>query len=272
MAQAGAARAITIVVSFLPLLVLATGSTLAHMLRSAAEAVDSLESRGSPDSRPGLPRTPRPRQLPTLDATTANIAIFAIAAHADEREAHLRKVQQYGQSLPEGSYGRRNRDAIAAREARMATGLRAVEQAYRLAIERDIEPAPREPAPTIGRAGQLAPGRSSWSRPFIRHWRLSRFEERVKYCAPCLQWAWTVFGGVWELVRGRGQHGARPPPRRSGCLASRTPAALGPTQDQSRRAISADVHQPCRRRPARRLWLYCRCTKVACVPAAILAC
>ena len=53
-----------------------------------------------------------------LDATTANIAMFAIAAHADEREAHVREVERSGQNLPEGSYGRRNRQAIAARETR----------------------------------------------------------------------------------------------------------------------------------------------------------
>ena len=72
-----------------------------------------------------------------LDATTASIAIFAIAAHADEREAHLREVERFGQTLPEGSYGRRNRQAIAARETRIAARLRAVEHAYRMAIERD---------------------------------------------------------------------------------------------------------------------------------------
>ena len=55
-----------------------------------------------------------------LDATTANIAMFAIAAHADEREAHVREVERSGRSLPEGSYGRRNRQAIAARETRVA--------------------------------------------------------------------------------------------------------------------------------------------------------
>jgi hypothetical protein len=73
-----------------------------------------------------------------LDETTANIAIFAIAAHADEREAHLREVERSGQNLPEGSYGRRNRQAIAARETRVAARLRAVEQAYRVAIEHDV--------------------------------------------------------------------------------------------------------------------------------------
>jgi hypothetical protein len=72
-----------------------------------------------------------------LDATTASIAIFAIAAHADEREAHLREVERFGQSLPEGSYGRRNRQAIAAHETRVAARLWAVERAYRVAIERD---------------------------------------------------------------------------------------------------------------------------------------
>ena len=72
-----------------------------------------------------------------LDPTTASIAMFAIAAHADEREAHIREVERSGQTLPEGSYGRRNRQAIATRETRIVTRLRAVEQAYRTAIDRD---------------------------------------------------------------------------------------------------------------------------------------
>ena len=68
--------------------------------------------------------------------------MFAIAAHADEREAHIREVQSYGQTLPEDSYGRRNRQAIAARETRIAARLRAVEHAYRMAIERDASVQP----------------------------------------------------------------------------------------------------------------------------------
>jgi hypothetical protein len=72
-----------------------------------------------------------------LDGTTANITVFAIAAYAGDREAHVREVEQFGESLPEGSYGRRNRQVISARERRIAARLRAVERAYRLAIERD---------------------------------------------------------------------------------------------------------------------------------------
>jgi hypothetical protein len=83
-----------------------------------------------------------------LDDTTANVALFAIAAHADEREAHIREVERSGRSLPEGSYGRRNRDAIAARETRIATRLRAVEQAYRTAIERGTAYTPPQPTRT----------------------------------------------------------------------------------------------------------------------------
>ena len=83
-----------------------------------------------------------------LDAATANAVMFAIAAHADEREAHIREVEQFSQSLPEGSYGRRNRQVIAAPETRVATRLRAVEQAYRVAIEREAAQAiARTPAP-----------------------------------------------------------------------------------------------------------------------------
>ena len=72
-----------------------------------------------------------------LDEATASTIMFAVAAHADEREAHVREVERYGQTLPEGSYGRRNRHAIATRETRIAARLRAVERAYRTAIERD---------------------------------------------------------------------------------------------------------------------------------------
>jgi hypothetical protein len=84
-----------------------------------------------------------------LDATTANVAMFAIAAHADEREAHVREVERSGRSMPESSYGRRNRQAIAARETRIADRLRAVEQAYRTATEHDTAPRPPEPTPTF---------------------------------------------------------------------------------------------------------------------------
>ena len=81
-----------------------------------------------------------------LDSATANTVMFAIAAHADEREAHIREVEQLGQRFPEGSFGRRNRQAIAARETRVAARLRAVERAYRTANERDTAFKPPKPA------------------------------------------------------------------------------------------------------------------------------
>jgi hypothetical protein len=95
-----------------------------------------------------------------LDATTASVAMFAIAAHADEREAHVREVERSGRSLPEGSYGRRNRQAIAARETRVAARLRAVEQACRTATGRDTGYAPPEPARAL-RSAELQPGRQT---------------------------------------------------------------------------------------------------------------
>jgi hypothetical protein len=84
--------------------------------------------------------------------------MFAIAAHADEREAHVREVERSGRSLPEDSYGQRNRQAIAARETRITTRLRAVEQAYRTATEHNTEPKPDEPTRTP-RSRQLQVGR-----------------------------------------------------------------------------------------------------------------
>ena len=95
-----------------------------------------------------------------LDATTATVAMFAIAAHADEREAHVREVERSGRSLPEGSYGRCNRQAIAARETRVAARLRAVEQACRTATDRDTAYTPPEPTRAL-RAAELQAGRQT---------------------------------------------------------------------------------------------------------------
>jgi hypothetical protein len=84
-----------------------------------------------------------------LDAATANAAMFAIVAQADEREAHVREVARFGESLPEDSYGRRNRQAIAARERRVASRLRVVENVYRTAIEHDTGLSFPEPSTTL---------------------------------------------------------------------------------------------------------------------------
>ena len=83
-----------------------------------------------------------------LDTTTASVAMFALAAHAGEREAHAREVERSGADWPEGSYGRRNRQAIAARETRVATRLRAVEHACHTAIEGGAVSGPPEPSRT----------------------------------------------------------------------------------------------------------------------------
>ena len=91
-----------------------------------------------------------------LDVTTASIAMFALAAHADEREAHVREVERFGASLPEGSYGRRNRQAIAARETRVATRLRAVEHACKTSADHDTTFRPPEPDRTFRSSGHTA--------------------------------------------------------------------------------------------------------------------
>ena len=70
-----------------------------------------------------------------LDAATANAAIHAITINAVDREAHTREIRRNAQTLPPDSYGRANRQAIAARETRIATRLRAIERAYRTALD-----------------------------------------------------------------------------------------------------------------------------------------
>jgi hypothetical protein len=83
--------------------------------------------------------------------------MHAIAAHASDREAHIREVEHYGQNLPEDSYGRRNRQAIATRETRVAARLRAVEQACRTAFEHDTAYGPPEPTRAF-RSPERQPG------------------------------------------------------------------------------------------------------------------
>ena len=95
-----------------------------------------------------------------LDTNTASVAMFALAAHAGEREAHAREVERSGADWPDGSYGRRNRQAIAARETRVAARLRAVEQACRTATGRDTAYTPPEPTRAL-RSAELQPGRQT---------------------------------------------------------------------------------------------------------------
>ena len=90
-----------------------------------------------------------------MDTATANITMYAVAAYAGDREAHVREVEQHSERLPENSYGRRNRQAIATREARVAARLRAIERAYRTTIEHDAAVNP-EPAMTIHPAAPAA--------------------------------------------------------------------------------------------------------------------
>jgi hypothetical protein len=68
---------------------------------------------------------------------------------------------QYGQTFPEGSFGIQNRQAIAAREMRVATRLRAVERAYRMANEH--HEAFRPPEPLLHLITRPT-GRLNWSR------------------------------------------------------------------------------------------------------------
>ena len=94
-----------------------------------------------------------------LDSATASAAMFALAAHAGEREAHAREVERSGADWPDGSYGRRNRQAIAARETRVATRLRAVQHAYQATAGH--HPA-YTPEPTRApRSAELQPGRQT---------------------------------------------------------------------------------------------------------------
>ena len=91
-----------------------------------------------------------------LDSATADIAMFALAAHAGEREAHAREVERSGADWPDGSYGRRNRQAIAARETRVATRLRAIQHAYQAVAGHGTALTPTEPTRTLHPPGHTS--------------------------------------------------------------------------------------------------------------------
>ena len=93
--------------------------------------------------------------------------MFALAAHADEREAHVREVEQFGASLLEGSYGRANRQAIAAREP-IATRLCAIEHAYQAVAGHDTAFTPPEPTRDSVLPGMRSARRSSLVRALRR--------------------------------------------------------------------------------------------------------
>ena len=129
--------------------------TMLASLRDQTRHGRGLPERAWPDTEAPRPlalasRNPETQTVTlVLDTITASIAMFAIAAHADEREAHVREVERSGQNLPEGSYGRRNRQAIAARETRIATRLRAIEHACQAAAGHDTAYSQPEPARTL---------------------------------------------------------------------------------------------------------------------------
>ena len=66
------------------------------------------------------------------------------------------EVERLGNDWPEGSYGRRNRQAIAARETRVATRLRAVQHAYQAVAGHDTAYTPPEPTRAFHAAGLQA--------------------------------------------------------------------------------------------------------------------
>ena len=100
-------------------------------------------------------RDPQSRTVSLImDAATTNITMypFRIRRRPGGPRSRGRAVRR---EAAENSYGQRNRQAIAAREARVATRLRAVERAYRTAIEHDAAIKP-EPVQTMHPADHVA--------------------------------------------------------------------------------------------------------------------
>jgi hypothetical protein len=70
-----------------------------------------------------------------------------------DHEARIRQARQQAETLSEGSYRRKNREASVARETTIADSLRAIERAYRAALE----PTPAPEFSRILRSAGRAP-------------------------------------------------------------------------------------------------------------------
>lgn len=70
-----------------------------------------------------------------LDSKTAAVLLYAARLLFTNCEAHAREVRLAAGQLPEASYGRKNREEIAARQERIASRIRALDLAYRQAVD-----------------------------------------------------------------------------------------------------------------------------------------
>lgn len=73
-----------------------------------------------------------------LDPKTAAVVMYAARLMASDMEAHSREVLDVAGKLPEGSYGRQNREEIASRRGRVARRLRVLERAYQDVIDKEF--------------------------------------------------------------------------------------------------------------------------------------
>jgi hypothetical protein len=85
-----------------------------------------------------------------VDGAVAKAAVRAITLDAMEREARIRQVRQQGETLSEGSEGKKNRKVIVARETQIAAGLRAIERVHHAALEPTPAPEFSQILPVAG--------------------------------------------------------------------------------------------------------------------------
>jgi hypothetical protein len=105
-------------------------------------------------------------------------ALVASMKSAADREARTREIQHYSQHLPENSYGRQNRETIAARETRITTRLRAIERAYRTALDPETTPAPE--------LTQVPPARPTGNPTTNWSWNNTRAQGVTRCAALCV--------------------------------------------------------------------------------------
>ena len=107
LAQAGAARApwpVTTIVSCLPVLVLAMGTALAHMLRADADTAADAADNGTGDQqyRGPQPGPPRTRQVPAQDQAAPQAPLAGTGPSAGTRTAPQQDHDSRAAAIPSG--------------------------------------------------------------------------------------------------------------------------------------------------------------------------
>lgn len=115
------------------------GQVIEHMSRQEFREQCERDVAADPNSGMAIvyPDEERGTVTMVMDERTAAVVIHAVRAFTSDKEAHAREVLAVAERMPEGSYGRKNREEIATRSGRVGRLGRMVVDAYQKVIDKE---------------------------------------------------------------------------------------------------------------------------------------